>query len=117
MWHLECCTYNCIDNIMQANPPQLHSNLLYIQRHRSQSRLVAEAAIFFTNMLSAESFISNIDAKALSMDETEFEVTWKLLEHFCLGYRLILMVNLIKVIIDLEETYLEQNQWNLNINL
>ena len=73
MWHLECCTYNCIDNIMQANPPQLHSNLLYIQRYRSQSRLVAEAAYFFTNMLSAESFISNIDAKALSMDETEFE--------------------------------------------
>lgn len=73
MWHLECCTYNCIDNIMQANPPQLHSNLLYIQRYRCQSRLVAEAAYFFTNMLSAESFISNIDAKALSMDETEFE--------------------------------------------
>lgn len=58
---------------MQANPPQLHSNLLYIQRYRHQSRLVAEAAYFFTNMLSAESFISNIDAKALSMDETEFE--------------------------------------------
>ena len=58
---------------MQANPPQLHSNLLYIQRYRSQSRLVAEAAYFFTNMLSAESFISNIDAKALSMDETKFE--------------------------------------------
>ena len=73
MWHLECCTYNCIGNIMQANRPQLHSNLLYIQRYRSQSRLVAEAAYFFTNMLSAESFISNIDAKALSMDETEFD--------------------------------------------
>ena len=58
---------------MQANPPQLHSNLLYIQRYRCQSRLVAEAAYFFTNMLSAESFISNIDAKAISMDETEFE--------------------------------------------
>uniref|UniRef100_A0A7N2N5R6 VPS9 domain-containing protein n=1 Tax=Quercus lobata TaxID=97700 RepID=A0A7N2N5R6_QUELO len=58
---------------IKANPPQLHSNLLYIQRYRSQSRLVAEAAYFFTNMLSAESFISNINAKALSMDETEFE--------------------------------------------
>ncbi|OWM90194.1 vacuolar protein sorting-associated protein 9A-like isoform X1 [Punica granatum] len=58
---------------IKANPPQLHSNLLYIQRYRRQSRLVAEAAYFFTNMLSAESFISNIDAKALSMDETEFE--------------------------------------------
>jgi hypothetical protein len=62
-----------MNDIMQANPPQLHSNLLYIQRYRNQSRLVAESAYFFTNMLSAESFISNIDAKALSMDETEFE--------------------------------------------
>ncbi|XP_055959981.1 vacuolar protein sorting-associated protein 9A-like isoform X2 [Mercurialis annua] len=56
-----------------ANPPQLHSNLLYIQRYRRQSRLVSEAAYFFTNMLSAESFITNIDAKSISMDETEFE--------------------------------------------
>ncbi|KAK7410564.1 hypothetical protein VNO78_01437 [Psophocarpus tetragonolobus] len=58
---------------IKANPPQLHSNLLYIQRFRHQSRLVAEAAYYFTNMLSAESFISNIDAKAISMDEVEFE--------------------------------------------
>ncbi|XP_011074894.1 vacuolar protein sorting-associated protein 9A isoform X2 [Sesamum indicum] len=58
---------------IKANPPQLHSNLSYIQRFRRQTRLVAEAAYFFTNMLSVESFISNIDAKALSMDEVEFE--------------------------------------------
>ncbi|KAL6179768.1 hypothetical protein ACLB2K_046439 [Fragaria x ananassa] len=58
---------------LKANPPQLHSNLLYIQRYRRQSRLVAEAAYFFTNMLSVESFISNIEANALSMDESEFE--------------------------------------------
>ncbi|KAB1205413.1 Vacuolar protein sorting-associated protein 9A [Morella rubra] len=58
---------------IKANPPQLHSNLLYIQRYRHQSRLVAEPAYFFTNMLSAESFISNIDANALSMEGTEFE--------------------------------------------
>uniref|UniRef100_A0A2P2JTY9 Vacuolar protein sorting-associated protein 9A n=1 Tax=Rhizophora mucronata TaxID=61149 RepID=A0A2P2JTY9_RHIMU len=58
---------------IKANPPQLHSNLLYIQRYRRQSRLVGEAAYFFTNMLSAESFISNINAKSLSMEDTEFE--------------------------------------------
>ncbi|PIN19018.1 Vacuolar assembly/sorting protein VPS9 [Handroanthus impetiginosus] len=58
---------------IKANPLQLHSNLSYIQRFRRQTRLVAEAAYFFTNMLSVESFIMNIDAKALSMDETEFE--------------------------------------------
>lgn len=58
---------------MQANPPQLHSNLAYIQRFRKQTRLVSESAYFFTNMLSVESFIMNIDAKALSLEETEFE--------------------------------------------
>ncbi|KAG8633027.1 vacuolar protein sorting-associated protein 9A isoform X2 [Manihot esculenta] len=58
---------------LKANPPQLHSNLLYIQRYRRQSRLVGEAAYFFTNMLSTESFISNIDARSLSMEESEFE--------------------------------------------
>ena len=63
---------------MQANPPQLHSNLLYIQRYRCQSRLVGEAAYFLTNILSAESFISNIDAKSLSMEESEFEKNMEL---------------------------------------
>ncbi|CAH8261092.1 unnamed protein product [Arabidopsis lyrata] len=58
---------------IKANPPQLHSNLLYIQRYRRESKLVGEAAYFFTNILSAESFISNIDAKSLSLDEAEFE--------------------------------------------
>uniref|UniRef100_A0A1D1ZJE0 Vacuolar protein sorting-associated protein 9A n=1 Tax=Anthurium amnicola TaxID=1678845 RepID=A0A1D1ZJE0_9ARAE len=58
---------------IKANPPQLYSNLLYIQRYRRQSRLVSEAAYFFTNILSAESFIWNIDANSLSMDETEFQ--------------------------------------------
>ncbi|XP_026658314.2 vacuolar protein sorting-associated protein 9A isoform X1 [Phoenix dactylifera] len=58
---------------IKANPPQLYSNLLYIQRYRRQSRLVAEAAYFFTNILSAESFIWNIDAQSLSMDEVEFQ--------------------------------------------
>ncbi|KAG8378333.1 hypothetical protein BUALT_Bualt08G0126500 [Buddleja alternifolia] len=58
---------------IKANPPQLHSNLSYIQRFRRQTRLVSEAAYFFTNMLSVESFITNIDAKALSMEETEYE--------------------------------------------
>lgn len=58
---------------IKANPPQLHSNLQYIQRYRRQSRLVSEAAYFFTNILSAESFISNIDAQSISMDEDEYQ--------------------------------------------
>lgn len=58
---------------IKANPPQLHSNLLYIQQYRRQSRLVSEAAYFFTNLVSAESFIKDMDATSLSMDEGEFE--------------------------------------------
>ncbi|XP_051122516.1 vacuolar protein sorting-associated protein 9A-like isoform X2 [Andrographis paniculata] len=58
---------------VKANPPQLHSNLAYIQRFRLQTRLAGEAAYFFTNMLSVESFITNINAKSLSMDDLEFE--------------------------------------------
>ncbi|KAK1302216.1 Vacuolar protein sorting-associated protein 9A [Acorus calamus] len=58
---------------IKANPPQLHSNLLYIQRYRRQSRLVSETAYYFTNILSAESFIWNIDAQSLSMDAEEFK--------------------------------------------
>lgn len=58
---------------IKANPPQLHSNLLYIQRYRRESRLVGEAAYFFTNMLSAEAFVTNIKGESLSMDEAEFQ--------------------------------------------
>eukprot|EP01018_Ginkgo_biloba_P022990 Gb_16431 [translate_table: standard] len=58
---------------IKANPPMLHSNLLYIQRYRRQSRLVSEAAYFFTNLASTESFIANLDAESLSIDKEEFE--------------------------------------------
>eukprot|EP00249_Psilotum_nudum_P018553 c26861_g1_i1 orf=524-2221(-) len=59
---------------MKANPPQLHSNLLYIQRYRHNSRLVSEAAYFYTNLVSAESFIENLEASSISMEEGEFEI-------------------------------------------
>ncbi|MCO5614860.1 hypothetical protein L7F22_069145 [Adiantum nelumboides] len=59
--------------IIKANPPQLYSNLLFIQRYRHQSRLVSEPAYFFTNLVSAESFIENLNASSLSMDERDFQ--------------------------------------------
>lgn len=59
--------------VIKANPPQLHSNLLYIQRYRHRSRLVSEAAYFYTNLVSAEHFIENLEATSLSMDSSEFE--------------------------------------------
>lgn len=65
--------YHDVIYFTQANPPQLHSNLVYIQRYRRQTRLVSEAAYFFTNILSTESFVWNINGECLSMEETEFQ--------------------------------------------
>uniref|UniRef100_A0A7N0SVR1 VPS9 domain-containing protein n=1 Tax=Kalanchoe fedtschenkoi TaxID=63787 RepID=A0A7N0SVR1_KALFE len=58
---------------IKANPPQLHSNLKFIQLYRRQSKLISEEAYYFTNLLSAKSFIFDLDAKSLSMDKLEFE--------------------------------------------
>ncbi|KAM7252881.1 hypothetical protein ACFE04_025499 [Oxalis oulophora] len=61
------------DDFLPANPPQLHSNLRYIQLFRRQSKLVSEAAYYFTNLISAKSFIVDLNAKSLSIEEIEFE--------------------------------------------
>ncbi|KAL7238058.1 hypothetical protein ACSBR2_004205 [Camellia fascicularis] len=58
---------------IKANPPQLHSNLKFIQLYRRQAKLVSEAAYYFTNLVSAKSFIVDLDAKSLSINETEFQ--------------------------------------------
>lgn len=57
----------------QANPPQLHSNLKFIQLYRRQAKLVSEAAYYLTNLISAKSFIADLNAKSLSINEIEFE--------------------------------------------
>ncbi|KAF5946735.1 hypothetical protein HYC85_016963 [Camellia sinensis] len=61
------------DDFLPANPPQLHSNLKFIQLYRRQAKLVSEAAYYFTNLVSAKSFIVDLDAKSLSINETEFQ--------------------------------------------
>lgn len=38
--------------VIHANPPQLASNLEYIQRFRMHSRMVSESAYFFTQLVS-----------------------------------------------------------------
>lgn len=37
--------------LIHANPPQLASNLLYIERFRMHSRMVSESAYFFTQLV------------------------------------------------------------------
>ncbi|MBA0737564.1 hypothetical protein Gogos_011021 [Gossypium gossypioides] len=60
------------DDFLPANPPQLHSNLKFIQLYRRQSKLVSEAAYYLTNLVSAKSFIVDLNAKSLSIEESEF---------------------------------------------
>lgn len=55
----------------------MHSNLKFIQLFRRQEKLVSEAAYYFTNLVSAKTFICDLDAKSLSIDETEFEENMK----------------------------------------
>jgi len=38
--------------VIHANPPQLSSNLEYIQRFRMHSRMVSESSYFFTQLVS-----------------------------------------------------------------
>ena len=40
--------------VIHANPPQLASNLEYIQRFRMHSRMVSESAYFFTQLVSTQ---------------------------------------------------------------
>ncbi|KAJ7982562.1 vacuolar protein sorting-associated protein 9A-like [Quillaja saponaria] len=58
---------------IKANPPQLHSNLRFIQLYRRQAKLISEAAYYFTNLVSAKTFIVDLNAKSLSMDEIKFD--------------------------------------------
>lgn len=43
--------------VIHANPPQLASNLEYIQRFRMHSRMVSESAYFFTQLVSSHSWV------------------------------------------------------------
>ncbi|KAK9833087.1 hypothetical protein WJX74_006750 [Apatococcus lobatus] len=61
-----------IFTVIHANPPNLASNLEYIQRFRFQSRMISESAYFYTQLYSAASFIETINASSLSMDPDEF---------------------------------------------
>lgn len=51
----------------------MHSNLKFIQLYRRQAKLVSEAAYYFTNLVSAKTFVVDLSAKSLSMDENQFE--------------------------------------------
>jgi len=51
----------------------LHSNLKFIKLYRRQTKLISEAEYYFTNLVSAKTFIIELNAKSLSIDEIKFE--------------------------------------------
>lgn len=60
--------------VLRTNPAQFVSNLRFIQRYRLETRLVSEAAYFFTNLQSAASFLETCDhAQFTNLDADVFE--------------------------------------------
>jgi len=58
---------------IKANPPQLHSNLKFVQLFRRETKLVSEVEYYLTNLISAKMFIIDVNAHSLSMEESEFQ--------------------------------------------
>lgn len=59
--------------LLRAAPPQLASNLAYIARFRLASRLVSETAYFYTNLVSAATFLETAQASQFhGVDEADF---------------------------------------------
>lgn len=53
--------------IVSSNPPSLASNLLYIQRFRTESLVRGEAAYCLVNVQAAVAFLENVDPPALGL--------------------------------------------------
>ncbi|EFA77417.1 vacuolar sorting protein 9 domain-containing protein [Heterostelium album PN500] len=58
--------------VLKANPPMLHSNIQYISTFRNPSRMSTETGCYFTHLVSALTFIENIQPSDLTIEESEF---------------------------------------------
>ena len=47
--------------VIHACPPDFYANLEFIKRYRAERRLVSEPAYYYTNMISAASFIEQVE--------------------------------------------------------
>lgn len=59
--------------VIHANPPQLASNLEYIQRFRMQSKMVSESSYFFTQLVRLHCFQSFKGSRGLKGTETSVQ--------------------------------------------
>ncbi|KAF9900316.1 hypothetical protein EC991_007637 [Linnemannia zychae] len=60
--------------VLQANPPNLVSNVQYISRFRNPDKLQAEAGYYLASLDGAISFIENLEASSLSISPEDFDL-------------------------------------------
>lgn len=62
-----------IYSLLQANPPNLISNLEYVATFRHPDRMIGEEAYFFTALSSAMEFVKDVGPDRLSIGKEEFD--------------------------------------------
>ena len=58
--------------VLKANPPNLFSNLDYIDCFRNPNKMISEPGYWYTNLYSAVTFLENVEHNSLSITEEEF---------------------------------------------
>eukprot|EP00946_MAST-07B_sp_MAST-7B-sp1_P000330 g330.t1 len=58
--------------VLKSNPPNLFSNLDYIDCFRDPKKLISEPGYWYTNLYSAVTFLENVEHDRLSISEEEF---------------------------------------------